>query len=158
MGSASKQRGDEILLSFLPFCIFSAHAAYFLLMTDTSFPLLTSLCMPGRVNAFKAHPRTPLMDQDALNVASDGLWKKLDSRWNFQDAYDKGIWGSGASIVHFVTKHKPWLAKSRHRAADFYDAFGAKIRFARTPYDKLADPFRRLQAGIKNVCKRGFRK
>lgn len=97
------------------------------------------------------HPKTPIVDQDALNVALEENWKVLSPKWNFQNAYAKGIQGS---IVHFVTRHKPWIPASRHRAASFYDAIRERTRFKRGPIDKVLDPAKAFLAGIENVLRR----
>ena len=88
------------------------------------------------------HPQTPFADQDAINVACDGLWKKLDTRWNFHNNhYKKRIAdmmpGDKPVIVHFVTSLKPWKPCSVSLNANFYDAFRSRTCFARTPLDKL---------------------
>jgi len=104
------------------------------------------------------HPQSPFSDQDALNVACDTLWKKLDPRWNFQvrggtrisDLHpDQRPW-----IVHFIMGSKPWNASARSYNAVFYDAFRSRTRFARTRGEKLRDMFRRNWAGLRNVLKR----
>lgn len=105
------------------------------------------------------HSQSPHMDQDALNFVCDNLWKKLDSRWNFQDHHDKSLVECKAGIVHFVTRLKPWLASARSLNAGFYDSFRSRTCFSRTPSDKLLDSLLRLWGGVKNVVeRRGFRK
>jgi lipopolysaccharide biosynthesis glycosyltransferase len=101
------------------------------------------------------HPRSPHMDQDALNAASDKRWKKLEGKWNVQDHYQKITPGSGPGIVHFVTKAKPWLAASRSPNAGLYDSFRKRTGFARTSFDKLSDSFLRVKAGVEKVLRRG---
>jgi lipopolysaccharide biosynthesis glycosyltransferase len=90
----------------------------------------------------KEHPRSPFADQDALNFACDGLWKKLDPRWNFHDRH----WETNFSeiepsqrpgIVHFVTDLKPWKASSVSINRTFYDGFRRRTRFPRTIQEKL---------------------
>lgn len=52
-----------------------------------------------------------LLDQDVLNVASAGHWKRLDLRWNMQqlaaDLLGEDI-DSLATFRHFVGRNKPW--------------------------------------------------
>ena len=83
-----------------------------------------------------AHPEAPLGDQDGLNFACDGLWKKLDPRWNFQKHFEEQIASLTAAerpaIVHFVTGQKPWLPRSLSVNAGLYDTFRSQTRFART--------------------------
>jgi lipopolysaccharide biosynthesis glycosyltransferase len=96
------------------------------------------------VEYLQAHPESPFSDQDALNVACDGLWTKLDPRWNFLGCYKgKKLSQLSAealpSIVHFVTYDKPWNAGLLNINAEFYDVFRSRTYFARTPLDKQRD-------------------
>ena len=104
------------------------------------------------------HPQSPFSDQDALNVACDTLWKKLDPRWNFQVRGgtrisdlrpDQRPW-----IVHFIMGSKPWNASARSYNAVFYDAFRSRTCFARTPAEKVRDSLVRLCVGVRNVMRR----
>jgi lipopolysaccharide biosynthesis glycosyltransferase len=103
-------------------------------------------------------PRSPFSDQDALNVACDGLWKRLDPRWNFQNHYCTRITDISPKqrpgIVHFVTGSKPWIPGVRSVNAAFYDEFRSRTRFARTPFDRVRDSVWRLWAGAGNVVRR----
>jgi lipopolysaccharide biosynthesis glycosyltransferase len=90
----------------------------------------------------RAHPRAPFPDQDALNYACDGLWRKLDHRWNFHDKH----WETNLAeidpaqrpgIVHFATNQKPWLASSLSPNRKFYNDFRRRTRFAPSIKDKL---------------------
>jgi lipopolysaccharide biosynthesis glycosyltransferase len=99
----------------------------------------------------RRHPQSPYSDQDALNVACDNLWTKLDPRWNFQHHPITGKFNQRISdlrpdqrpfIVHFVTARKPWYSGVRSPNAEFYDAFRSRTLFARTPRDKLLDALR----------------
>lgn len=88
-------------------------------------------------------PDTPYSDQDALNVACDGRWKPLESRWNVQ-RYDRVIHGesvdaNGPAIIHFTTEEKPWIAKYLSPSAAFYDAYRSRTCFARTGWDGFVD-------------------
>lgn len=93
------------------------------------------------------NPGSPFSDQDALNVACDGRWKKLDPRWNYL-AYNEKIDISGLtdeqrpSIAHFTTWKKPWRASVRNANAALYDSFRARTCFARSPVDKMEDMLR----------------
>jgi lipopolysaccharide biosynthesis glycosyltransferase len=55
--------------------------------------------------------RWPLLDQDVLNVASEGRWKPLALQWNVQQwlaEYLGDAADSEARFRHFVGRHKPW--------------------------------------------------
>lgn len=90
------------------------------------------------------YPRSPFSDQDALNVACDGLWKQLDRRWNYL-AYNEKldistmVGEQRPSIAHFTTWKKPWRASFPNANARFYDSFRSRTRFARSPIDRMAD-------------------
>jgi lipopolysaccharide biosynthesis glycosyltransferase len=104
------------------------------------------------------HPQSPYSDQDALNAVCDGLWKKLDPRWNFHDHhYKKKIADLGPDeipgIVHFVTCLKPWKPSSISLNASFYDAFRSRTRFARTPLDKQWEVFQSLYYRLKRILR-----
>jgi lipopolysaccharide biosynthesis glycosyltransferase len=107
------------------------------------------------------HPETPRADQDALNVACDGRWKKLDGRWNLQCFRNENLAAMGPverpGIAHFITRKKPWDPSQRNLNAGFYDAFRARTLFARSPLERLLDSWRRTRAGFGNVLRRrGF--
>jgi lipopolysaccharide biosynthesis glycosyltransferase len=90
----------------------------------------------------KNHPQSPYADQDALNVACNGNWKKLDVRWNFHDRHDQeklAEMTSPPGIVHFVARLKPWKLSSNSLNYTFYDSFRSRTAFARTNWDKLSD-------------------
>lgn len=67
-------------------------------------------------------------DQYAMNVVLAGRWGRLDPRWNQgshifayptwqQSPYDPSSYERQRNdpfIVHFTTRHKPWLASCRH--------------------------------------------
>ena len=105
------------------------------------------------------HPQTPFVDQDALNFACDGLWKRLEPRWNFLPLYEKRKISDmdpkeRPGIVHFATQAKPWNASLPNVNASFYDGFRSRTCFARTSVDKLWDI---LQGGwfhLKEVLRR----
>ena len=79
----------------------------------------------------------PFVDQDALNVACDGLWKPLDSRWNFQDHQGTKIAEippeEKPGIVHFMAHIKPWNATDLSANAKFYDGFRGIERVSLAP-------------------------
>lgn len=94
------------------------------------------------------HPQTPFMDQDALNVACDGLWHPLESRWNVHSHFDLNVLGLAPeqrpAIIHFVGKAKPWYARIPNVNARLYDGFRSRTCFARTPSEEVLDVFRGL--------------
>ncbi|MGC1314985.1 MAG: glycosyltransferase family 8 protein [Candidatus Acidiferrum sp.] len=105
------------------------------------------------------NPHSPYSDQDALNVACDGLWKKMDAWWNcYQIDLEKPLSelspAGRPGIVHFHGNLKPWDAKSLNVNAGFYDRFRARTLFARTPAEKLRDAPFLIWSRIKRVLKR----
>jgi lipopolysaccharide biosynthesis glycosyltransferase len=102
-------------------------------------------------------PQSPFKDQDALNVACDGLWKKLDPSWNFQDHFHTNIAdiddGERPAIVHFVTSNKPWKPDSVSVNASLYDSFRNRTQFAKSYRERSTDAARRAFAR----CKRWLR-
>lgn len=67
----------------------------------------------------------PWNDQDALNWACWGRWRKLDSVWNVQRAMaisdsaaklppEQRIDGRRPAIIHFTGREKPWIANAYH--------------------------------------------
>lgn len=104
------------------------------------------------------YPHSPYSDQDALNVACDGLWKKLDPRWNFQDHYERRrlsdmLPAQRPGIVHFVCHPKPWNANIPNLNASFYDAFRSRTCFARTPREKVRDALQSHWHQFKDVLR-----
>jgi lipopolysaccharide biosynthesis glycosyltransferase len=99
------------------------------------------------------HPRSPFSDQDALNVACDGLWKRLDPRWNFQNHHQTSILDMGPqerpAVVHFVTSVKPWKPSSLSVNASLYDAVRSRTCFARTRRDRLSDAVQTMWRRLK---------
>lgn len=89
------------------------------------------------------HPRTPFGDQDALNVACDGLWTKLDPRWNYQNHCGIRVMDmrleERPGVVHFIGAEKPWLTTSYNLNASLYDAFRSRTCFARSFMQKCLD-------------------
>jgi len=103
------------------------------------------------------HPRTLFNDQDALNVACDGLWTKLDSRWNFHDHCGKNILSMGTDqrpgIVHFIGRAKPWNSSIPNVNASLYDGIRCRTSFARTFEDKLWDTVQCVWVHLKGVLR-----
>ena len=104
------------------------------------------------------NPRSPYSDQDALNVACDNQWKRLDSHWNFQNHYNRRVSAirpkDRPGIVHFVTNSKPWISSVRSVNAGLYDDFRNRTRFARSPVNRLVDSIVGFSAGVRNVWRR----
>lgn len=103
-------------------------------------------------------PDSPFSDQDALNVACDGLWTALDPRWNFQAHLRVRIAdltpGKRPAIVHFITNLKPWLARSISRNSGLYDEYRSRTRFARTASERLADFLTRTSVSVHELLSR----
>jgi lipopolysaccharide biosynthesis glycosyltransferase len=102
------------------------------------------------------NPRSPFADQDALNVACDGRWKKLHPRWNFIDFHQREQIldlppERRPGIVHFATWKKPWNASVRSVHASFYETFRNRTKFSRTPGDKLWDVLKSSRARMKDA-------
>ncbi len=105
------------------------------------------------------HPDSLCSDQDALNVACDGLWKKLDPRWNYyQMDLRKPISDLSATqrpgILHFLGCMKPWDPRSLNVNAEFYDSFRARTLFARTTAEKLTQVPVVIWSRLKRLLKR----
>jgi lipopolysaccharide biosynthesis glycosyltransferase len=104
-------------------------------------------------------PHSPYSDQDALNVACDGLWKKLDPRWNYyQIDLEKPLSDLSAAqrpgIVHFQGWSKPWDARSLNLNAGFYDSFRTRTLFACTTEERLRQVPLVIWSRLKRVLKR----
>ncbi len=101
-----------------------------------------------------ANPSSPFSDQDALNVACDGQWAKLDRRWNYL-VYDENLAIASLDpdarprIAHFVTWKKPWKAACWAANSDLYDAFRGRTLFARTFTDRVLDVLRNAWARFR---------
>jgi lipopolysaccharide biosynthesis glycosyltransferase len=104
------------------------------------------------------HPDTPLADQDALNVACGGDWKRLEERWNYQKHYPYGYLcvtrDKWPAIIHFAGKSKPWDASSLSVDRSFYDAFRARTAFARTGWRKMIDAAQQTWTRARYFLKR----
>jgi len=110
------------------------------------------------LNYLYKNPLSPFSDQDALNFACDGMWKKLDSHWNFQKHLGVKISDMSAAhrpgIVHFVTEAKPWNARIPNLNASFYDSFRSRTCFARTPVNVLWDHILRFWFFLKGYLRK----
>lgn len=104
------------------------------------------------------NPQTPFADQDALNVACDGLWTKLDPRWNFHDHCGKKVLDmrpeQKPGVVHFVGPQKPWNSRIPNLNASLYDAFRSRTCFARTFREKVWDMLASSWSSLKRVLRR----
>lgn len=89
------------------------------------------------------NPDTPFADQDAINVAADGLWVELSNAWNFQGhrSVDIGNWHPSRRphIVHFVTEQKPWKPRYFSAYAKLYDSYRSRTQFARNSISIVKD-------------------
>lgn len=109
----------------------------------------------------RQYPDSPYSDQDALNVACDGMWKTLDRRWNYyQVDLEKPLSELSAAqrpgIVHFHGSLKPWIARSLNSNAAFYDRFRSRTLFACTAEERLRRiPFT-IWSRLKSALKRSI--
>jgi lipopolysaccharide biosynthesis glycosyltransferase len=104
-------------------------------------------------------PNSAYSDQDALNVACDGLWKKLDPRWNYyqidlkepvSDLSDNQRPG----IIHFHGWSKPWDPGSLNFNARFYDGFRNRTLFALTLGERWRQGPTVIWARLKSILRR----
>jgi lipopolysaccharide biosynthesis glycosyltransferase len=107
------------------------------------------------------YPNSPYSDQDALNVACDGLWRRLNRRWNhYQVDLEKPLSELSAAqrpgIVHFHGYLKPWDARSLNLNAGFYDSFRSRTLFACTPNERLRRAPFVIWSQLKRVLKRSI--
>jgi lipopolysaccharide biosynthesis glycosyltransferase len=105
------------------------------------------------------YPHSAFSDQDALNFACDGLWKKMDPRWNYyqidlespvSDLSDEQRPG----IIHFHGGCKPWDPRSLNFNAKFYDSFRSRTLFARTLGERWKYVPIVIWAHLKSVLRR----
>lgn len=106
-----------------------------------------------------AHPESPFSDQDALNVACDGLWTRLDSRWNFVDYYERTNVSKLSAekrpgIVHFAAWNKPWNAGTLNVNAKLYNSFRHRTEFARSNLEKFRDAMLFARFCVKSALKK----
>jgi lipopolysaccharide biosynthesis glycosyltransferase len=111
------------------------------------------------IEYLELYPDSAFSDQDALNVACDGRWKRLDPRWNyFQIDLKKSISDLSdqqrPGIIHFQGWSKPWDPSSLNFNARFYDSFRCRTLFART----LGEMWRQVPiviwARLKSILRR----
>jgi len=105
------------------------------------------------------NPDSPYSDQDALNVACDGRWKKLGSRWNYyQIDLERPLSELDASqrpsIIHFQGWSKPWDAGTLNVNTRFYDDFRSRTSFACKSEEKLTNLALVVWARLKRTLKR----
>lgn len=101
-------------------------------------------CISERaIDYLKNYPQTPFADQDAINVAADGVWLELSNIWNFQGHRTTDIrnWQPSRKprVIHFVTEQKPWKPKFPSAYAQLYDLYRRRTKFARKPLSIFAD-------------------
>lgn len=104
----------------------------------------------------REHPRSPLSDQDALNVACDGAWTRLETRWNFQNDCETRVTRMAVAdrpaILHFNGQLKPWEIGVLDPNARLYDQIRSRTCFARTKRQKVTDaiiaPVKFYQSGL----------
>lgn len=107
----------------------------------------------------QSFPHSVYSDQDALNVACDGVWKRLDPRWNYyQIDLEKSISDLSAAerpgIIHFHGCHKPWDPTSLNLNAKFYNDFRSRTLFARTAGETLRHTPIVIWTRLKRILKR----
>jgi lipopolysaccharide biosynthesis glycosyltransferase len=113
----------------------------------------------GALEYLKRYPDTIYGDQDSLNVACDGSWRKLHSGWNcYQIDLDQPLSEMAAAqrpnIIHFHGWSKPWDPRSLNVNAPFYESFRSRTLFRRTPVEKLSDTPIVMWSRIKRLIKR----
>jgi lipopolysaccharide biosynthesis glycosyltransferase len=118
-------------------------AAYFnagILLVDLAKVRAEGLFTKAITFFAKHHADLPWNDQDALNWALWGRWKKLDAAWNVQRAMaipanaaklsaGKRIDGRKPAIIHFTGGDKPWIAGAYHPWSHAY-----WLSLKRTPF------------------------
>jgi lipopolysaccharide biosynthesis glycosyltransferase len=112
----------------------------------------------------REYPRSPLSDQDALNVVCDGAWAQLDPRWNFLNDHNSRITSmlQRPAIIHFAGPMKPWQIGVRDPNGRLYDLVRSRTLFARskgdTAIDLLKAPLRFVESGVWWQVKRELRR
>jgi lipopolysaccharide biosynthesis glycosyltransferase len=114
----------------------------------------------------KEHPKTPLSDQDALNVVCDGRWKQLNARWNVINDHRTKIsnrgTGNGPAILHFAGPLKPWQVGVLDPNARIYDEIRNRTLFARSKRERTRDavqaPLRFYNSGLLWQLRRFLRR
>lgn len=84
------------------------------------------------------HPDTRLHDQDALNVACDGLWQPLAAHWNFQAHHAVRIarlpQQERPAVAHFIMGSKPWKPEASSVNGALHDSYRNRTQFRRSPW------------------------
>ena len=110
------------------------------------------------IDYLTANPDSRLADQDALNIASGGHWKRLDPRWNClhhpSDGFNKMPAANRPSIVHYAGSGKPWLAASLSVDRNFYDGFRGRTQFARSAGERSRDLVEHSWTSMKAFARR----
>jgi lipopolysaccharide biosynthesis glycosyltransferase len=87
------------------------------------------------------HPDTRLHDQDALNVACDGLWKAMPAHWNFQAHHGIRIARlppqERPAVAHFIMSAKPWKPQASSVNGSLHDAYRNRTQFRRSPWAQV---------------------
>lgn len=101
-------------------------------------------CISEKALAYLSdNPDTPFADQDAINVAADGLWVELNNAWNFQGhrSVDIQEWHPSRRpyVVHFVTEQKPWKPRYLSAYAKLYDFYRSRTQFPRNATSIVKD-------------------
>jgi lipopolysaccharide biosynthesis glycosyltransferase len=101
-------------------------------------------CISQRAFAYlDENPASPFADQDSLNVVCDGVWRRIDGRWNRQLSKDASISDFGRreviSVAHFVTWAKPWKAGVGNVNFRFYEELRNRTLFAKSRTDAIVD-------------------
>ena len=111
------------------------------------------------IEYLELYPHSAFSDQDALNFACDGRWKRVDPRWNYyqidlkksiSDLSDKQRPG----IIHFQGWSKPWDPGSLNFNAQFYDSFRCRTLFARTLGEMWRQVPTVIWARLKSILRR----
>ncbi len=84
------------------------------------------------------HPDTRLHDQDALNVACDGLWRAMPARWNFQAHHAIRIarlpQHERPAVAHFIMGAKPWKPQASSVNGALHDSYRNRTQFRRSAW------------------------
>lgn len=105
------------------------------------------------------YPHSAFSDQDALNFACDGAWKRLDPRWNYyQIELKKPISDLSEEqrpgIIHFQGWSKPWDPSTFNSNAKYYDSFRSRTLFALTPGEKWRQAPIAMWSRLKSILRR----
>jgi lipopolysaccharide biosynthesis glycosyltransferase len=111
------------------------------------------------IEYLELYPHSAFSDQDALNFACDGKWKRVPSRWNYyQIDLKKSLSDLSDTqrpgIIHFQGWSKPWDPGSLNINARFYDSFRSGTLFARTLGERWRQVPIVIWACLKNILRR----